>query len=73
LIISAPERSFLCGQRPPHHSHGLDDVPFQRAALVIIAAVGDPRVKAQAGLRVSGRIAISAPLARNSSPMPVGY
>jgi hypothetical protein len=33
-------------QRQPHHSHGLDEVPFQRAAPVIIAAVGDPRAAA---------------------------
>jgi hypothetical protein len=33
-------------QSQSHHPHGLDQVPFQRAAPVIIGAVGDARAAA---------------------------
>jgi hypothetical protein len=35
-------------QRQPHHSHGLDEVLFQRAAPVVITAVGNARAAAPA-------------------------
>jgi hypothetical protein len=35
-------------QRQPHHSHGLEEVPFQRAAPVVIAAIGNSRAAASA-------------------------
>ena len=33
-------------QREPHHPHGLDQVAFQRAAPLVIAAVGNARTTA---------------------------
>jgi hypothetical protein len=33
-------------QRQPHHSNGLDEIPFQRAAPVVVAAVGNARLAA---------------------------
>ena len=30
-------------QRQPHHPHGLDQIPFERAAPIVIGAVGDAR------------------------------
>jgi hypothetical protein len=30
-------------QSPPHHPHGLDHIPLQRAAPVVIGAVCDAR------------------------------
>src|SRR5436309_11111435 len=48
LMTGAPGRSLHAWQRQPHHSHGPDEVPFQRAAPVVIAAIGNARAAATA-------------------------